>query len=513
MNDKKKFLNDLELTIMIVPFAIIVVLSYLFFQYPNAANDFFEKINPFFRDKMSSLYLIVNFAVFILSIFFAFSKYGKIKLGDKNEKPKFSFWEYGAMMFCAGLAGDIIYYSFTEWIYYANEPFIQSFNNDGNPFINSYSMGQAHSFYFWSNYWLYLVLAVCFGFMMHTRKRTKQKFSESLRPLFKKHTDGIIGKIVDVFAVIAIISAVTCSLCFSPPIITNCLHRLFNLPDNNITTIGVLLVIFIIYSISLYNGIEGIKKLSSLCVYIFFAFIIYMLLFGGKAQFIIESSFEQIGVFLDNLIPIFTYIDPMRKFSFAEYNNVFYIAFWMTWAITVPFFIGIISKGRTIKETILEGYLFAIPGTLVSFLVIPNYSMALQFSGKLDILGEYAKGTNMYDIVGQIISTLPMPMVALFLIAVSMIVFCSTSFDSISLTCSYYSYKNLNHDKSPSKLVKQFWATLLILLPIAITFSNANYDNIKNIAVIAGFPAAIIIALVIIASIIDFNKYLKDGNI
>ena len=283
MNDKKKVLNDLELTIMIVPFAIIVVLSYLFFQYPNAANDFFEKINPFFRDKMSSLYLIVNFAVFILSIFFAFSKYGKIKLGDKNEKPKFSFWEYGAMMFCAGLAGDIIYYSFTEWIYYANEPFIQSFNNDGNPFINSYSMGQAHSFYFWSNYWLYLVLAVCFGFMMHTRKRTKQKFSESLRPLFKKHTDGIIGKIVDVFAVIAIISAVTCSLCFSPPIITNCLHRLFNLPDNNITTIGVLLVIFIIYSISLYNGIEGIKKLSSLCVYIFFAFIIYMLLFGGKA--------------------------------------------------------------------------------------------------------------------------------------------------------------------------------------------------------------------------------------
>ena len=91
-----------------------------------------------------------------------------------------------------------------------------------------------------------------------------------------------------------------------------------------------------------------------------------------------------------------------------------------------------------------------------------------------------------------------------------MIIFCSTSYDSISLTCSYYSYKNLSHDKSPSKAIKQFWATLLILLPISITFSNASYDNIKNIAVISGFPAAIIIVLVIVASMMDFDKYLKE---
>ena len=512
MEKLKEKTNKLQLSIMILPFTIIVALSFFFFSHPVQTNAFFDAVNPFFSDKMGIVYLSVNFFVFIFSFYLAFSKYGKIKLGNKDDKPRFSFWEYGAMMFCSGLSGSIIYYSFTEWIYYMNEPFILSFDNSNNPFINSYNMAQTHSFFFWSNYWLYLVLAVCFGFMMHTRKISKQKFSESLRPLLKNKVDGIIGKTIDVFAVISIIAAVTCSLCFSPPIITNCLHRLFNVPDNNMTTIVVLLTIFIIYSFSLYKGLDGIKSLSSICVYTFFIFLIYIFLFGGEMQFILESSFQQLGVLFDNLIPLFTYVDPTKKLDFAQNYNVFYDAYWMTWAIAVPFFIGIISKGRTIKQTILQGYLFAIPGTLVSFFVIPNHFIAKQIKGSLDLLGEYAATNDLYAVVGSAISSLPVAPIALVLVSVSMILFCATSYDSISLTCSCYSYKNLEEGESPSKPVKQFWATLLALLPIAITFSDASYSNIQNLAVIAGFPAAIIVVLVIISTMIDFNKYLKDAQ-
>lgn len=511
MNKLKEKINELQLSIMIVPFTIIVGLSILFFVFPSETHQFFDTINPFFTDKMGIVYLSINFFVFIFSFYLAFSKYGKIKLGDKDEKPRFTFWEYGAMMFCSGLSGSIIYYSFTEWIYYMNEPFILSFDDPHNLFVNSYNMAQTHSFFFWSNYWLYLVLAVCFGFMMHTRKISKQKFSESLRPLLKNKVDGFIGKTIDIFAVTSIIAAVTCSLCFSPPIITNCLHKLFNVPDNNITTIIVLLAIFAIYSFSLYNGLKGIKNLSSICVYAFFIFLIYLFLFGGEMQFILESSFQQLGTLFNNLIPLFTYVDPTKKLSFAQDYNVFYDAYWMTWAIAVPFFIGIISKGRTIKQTILEGYLFAIPGTLVSFFVIPNHFIAKQIKGSLDLLGEYAISGNLYEVVGSAISSLPIAPLALILVSVSMILFCATSYDSISLTCSCYSYKNLEENQSPSKPVKQFWATLLILLPIAIIFSNAKYSNIQNLAVIAGFPAAIIVVLVIISTMIDFNKYLENS--
>ena len=45
-------LKDLEISIMIVPFILIVVLSYFFFMYPKDTKDLFTLINPFFRDKL-----------------------------------------------------------------------------------------------------------------------------------------------------------------------------------------------------------------------------------------------------------------------------------------------------------------------------------------------------------------------------------------------------------------------------------------------------------------------------
>ena len=85
-------LKDLEISIMIVPFILIVVLSYFFFMYPKDTKDLFTLINPFFRDKLSMVYLFINLIVFIFSFYLAFSKYGNIKLGDKDENPRFSFF-------------------------------------------------------------------------------------------------------------------------------------------------------------------------------------------------------------------------------------------------------------------------------------------------------------------------------------------------------------------------------------------------------------------------------------
>ena len=53
----------------------------------------------------------------------AFSRYGKIKLGNL-EKPQYSSFQWGSMMFTAGLAADILFYSLCEWMLYANESHI-----------------------------------------------------------------------------------------------------------------------------------------------------------------------------------------------------------------------------------------------------------------------------------------------------------------------------------------------------------------------------------------------------
>lgn len=502
-------LHKIDIPVIIIPILLVISLCTFFFLFAKQTNNFIMSIKPFFSDTLSLFYLVINFSVFILSFYLAYSKYGKIVLGDKNEKPSIPFWNWGAMMFCCGMGGDVLYYAYTEWILYSQEPYIQMLGAKKINDVMNYSV--VYSLFFWSNFWLYLVLAVAFGFMLHVRKRNRQKYSESMRPLFGKKIDGLLGKIIDIFVFFIIICVVTCSECFTVPIMTNCLHQLLGTPDSKFITIGFMIILCITYSVSVMNGLKGIEILSKICIYVFLSLIAYILFLGGEFQYIAESSFKQIGLTLEKLIFLFTDIDPTRHNTFVQNYSAFYDAYWITWAITVPYFISVISKGRTIKEVIIGGYIFAIPGSILSFLVVPNFAIAKYINGTFDFISYYSSTHNMYEIISQTLSQLPLKDMALSIMLLSMICFTATSLDSMSLSCAYFSYKNIKNTEIPHKKIRLLWAILLICLPLFITFSEASYENIQNIAVIAGFFGGIIILLVIISFFIDAKQYLNNN--
>src|SRR5699024_2408493 len=110
--------------ITLLPLTIIIILCILFFFMPEQSNAILSQIRFFLGDTFGTYYLIIGLGVFLISIFVATSKYGNIVLGGQNEKPKYSFFTWGSMMFTAGLAADILFYSFSEWILYASDPHI-----------------------------------------------------------------------------------------------------------------------------------------------------------------------------------------------------------------------------------------------------------------------------------------------------------------------------------------------------------------------------------------------------
>ena len=73
-----------------------------------------------------------------------------------------------------------------------------------------------------------------------------------------------------------------------------------------------------------------------------------------------------------------TWTDAMRTSSFPQSWTIFYWAYWMVWCVATPFFIGTISKGRTIRQTVLGGYFFGLSGTFTSFIILGNYGLGLQ---------------------------------------------------------------------------------------------------------------------------------------
>ena len=89
--------------ITLLPLGLIVVLCILFFFKPEQSNQVLSQIRYVFGDTFGTYYLVIGLGVFLLSIYVATSKYGNIVLGAQTEKPKYSFFAWGSMMFTAGL--------------------------------------------------------------------------------------------------------------------------------------------------------------------------------------------------------------------------------------------------------------------------------------------------------------------------------------------------------------------------------------------------------------------------
>ena len=280
--------------------------------------------------------------------------------------------------------------------------------------------------------------------------------------------------------------------------------------DNiRLITIIILAVTCIVYTVSVVKGMNGIQKLAASCVYLFLALLAYVLFFGGETRYIIETGFSSIGNLVQNFIGLSTYTDPQRTTSFPQTWTMFYWAYWMVWCVAAPFFIGTISRGRTIRQTIIGGYIFGLGGTFISFIVLGNYSLGLQVFGKLDICGIYAASDDLYSTITAIIRTLPLAPMVLLLLAAAMITFYATSFDAIVLVASAYSYKDLTSDDEPHAAVKTFWSLSLILLPMVLIFSDSSMTNLQTVSIIAAFPISFIILLIVAAFFKDANKYLK----
>ena len=497
--------GKIDWMITLVPLAIVVALCIVFFFAPEQSNAVLSRIRFFFGDTFGTYYLVIGLGIFLLSLYIAGSKYGNIVLGEANEKPKYSFFVWGSMMFTCGLAADILFYSFSEWVLYATDPHIAEMGSVQD-WAGVYPLFH-WSFIPWA---FYLVLAVAFGFMLHVRKRSRQKYSEACRPILGRHTDGWAGRIIDLLAVFALLAGTATTFSVATPLMTAIIGELFHVTLSRTTiNIVILLITCAVYTYSLLHGFKGISVLANICIYMFFGLIAFVLVFGGEMRYIVETGLSSLGRMAQNFIELSTFTDPLRTSNFPQTWTIYYWAYWMVWCVAAPFFIGSISRGRTVRQTILGGYVFGVGSTLTSFIVLGNYSMGQQMTGKADFIALYNETGDLYGMIVSILKTLPCAPLVMAVVLVTMIAFYATSFDSIALTASCYSYHTLKDGEQPHKGIQLLWCILLILLPIALLFAESSMNNLQSVSIVAAFPIGAGIVLIVASFLKDAKNYMQ----
>jgi len=499
--------GKIDWMITLVPFILIMGLAAVLFLFPEQANGVISQVRFFFGDTVGVYYLAIGVGVLLISLYLSFSRYGDIVLGDHGEKPKYSFFAWGSMMFTCGLAADILFYSFSEWVMYATNPHIAELGT-----VTDWA--GVFTLFHWSfiPWAFYLVLAVAFGFMLHVRKRERQRYSEACRPVIgDKRADGLLGRIIDLFALFALLAGTATTFSVATPLMASILVKLFGITiSRTAVTIIILLITCAVYTYAVLHGFKGISFLAKLCIYLFFGLLIFVLLLGGQGRFIIENGFQSLGKMFQHFIELSTYTDPGRTTNFPQDWTIYFWAYWMVWCIAAPFFIGNISRGRTVKQVITGGYIFGVGSTIVSFVVLGNYGLGLQTAGAADFIARYEASGDLYELILNIIDTMPASSFVLVLTMLCMIAFYATSFDSIAYTAACYSYRKLGPEEKPNTAITLLWCILLIVLPIALVFSESSMNNIQSVSIISAFPIGIIMIVMIWSFMKDAKKYMEE---
>ena len=131
-------------------------------------------------------------------------------------------------------------------------------------------------------------------------------------------------------------------------------------------------------------------------------------------------------------------------------------------------------------------------------------------SGAADFLTQYAETGDAYGLITDIIETMPLAPVVLAVVLITMIAFYATSFDSIALSASCYSYHKLDEQEQPHKAIQLMWCILLILLPIALVFAESSMNNLQSVSIVAAFPIGFVMVLIVWSFLRDAKKYMDE---
>ena len=502
-------MKKIDKSVILIPTALILVVGLLITLFPVKAINIISTIRNFFGNTLSSYYLIFGLLVFILLLVFAFSKIGKIKIGQQSDKPM-NIFTWGVLIFTSTMAADILFYSFHEWAYYYESTSLaQSSISDTVAQSMSYSLFH-WGFIPWS---FYLILAAIYAYMFFNKHRKTQKMSEACRPILGKYTDKLPGKLINIIAIFGLLCGTATTFSVTTPLMTALIGKIFNFEPTVLVSVFILIFIAIIYGTAVLTK-KGITIVAKITIFSF-SFILALFFILGGPRFIIETGLQGFGNMLQNFISMSTWTEPARVTSaFPQDWTVFYWAYWIAWAVATPFFIAKISKGRTIKQILLVGGACGLLGTFSSFIIFGGFGLNLQSSGSFNIAALINSGISPATVIVEMISfklnhNIIITTIICAAIFITMCMLYASTFDALTEVVSVFSYKELKNDELPSKKMKLYWVAIFLILPVSLLFLKTTNQLLMSVAIIGAFPLTIIMLLIFISFIKEIRTESK----
>jgi len=424
---------------------------------------------------------------FLVSIVLACSKYGSIKLGN-IDKPEMSTFRWISIIMCTLLAGGGVFWSAAEPMYHftSTPPLFQGIESATQAAV---APALAQSYLHWGFLaWAILgTLSAVVLMYSHYHKGVALKPRALLYPLFgEKIMHNWLGVAVDAASIIAVAAGTIGPIGFLGLQLSFSLQHLFGIPDVYFTQLCIIIGLVIIYTISAVSGLQkGIQILSRFNILLTVALIAIILLLG-PGGFIIDSFLTGFGTYIKEF-PLLTLY--RGDTGWLSWWTVFFWGWFLGYGPMMAVFISRISRGRTIREIVMAVGVIAPIVTNFWFSVLGGSGIFYELANPGSV-SKALTDNGLPAALLAIVEQLPLPFIMVPAFLVLIVVFLTTTGDSMALTISIA----VTGEDDPPTGMRVFWAVMMgAVAAVLLAIGKGGISALQSFIVITAVPVGFIL--------------------
>ena len=326
---------------------LTLVTGSLVFQEQSASA--FSNLRTWITSSFDIFFMVSANLFAVFCFFLIVSPYGRIRLGGKEARPRYSYFSWLAMLFAAGVGIGLMFFGVLEPVTHTLNP---PLGIDPENESVARSAGMASAIFHWGLHaWaIYAIVGLALAFFSFNRA-LPLTLRSAFYPLFGKAVWGPFGHVIDTIAVLATVFGLSTSLGFGAEQIAAGINYLFGIEDTELFKISLIVIIISVAMVSVVAGMDkGIKRLSELNMGLAGALMIFVIV-TGPALAIFSAIFQATKDYVF-YIPQLSGWTGREDVDFLHGWTTFYWAWWISWSPFVGMFIARVSFGRTVREFI-----------------------------------------------------------------------------------------------------------------------------------------------------------------
>ncbi len=418
-------------------------------------------------------YLVLGLFSVLLLVFIAFSKKGKVRLGEGN--AEYGWFSWIAMLYSTGMGAGLLLRAVQEPVFYYQNPPRTSPLSDSN-------FALEYTFFHWglTPWAFYGLFGLIMAYVIFVRKRST--LSASLLP--EKIEKSTLGVMMNVLTIICTLLGVVAALGLGGRQLLEAIGNVFVFDPKPLQAIYVVMVVCLVATASALLGLKaGIRNISNLNIGLALFLLVFVSYFGWQ-QGVSFGFLTTLGTYLYEFVPMSLNLGTFEvETSFLKDWTYFYWAFWLAWAPFTGIFIARISKGRKIRDFILAVLVIPALGTFIWFTAFGQNAYHLLETGIAGV-GDFG---SIYTGIFRFFDYLPLAVMMKGISLVLVFTFLITSVDSAIFVLSMFSDGG---KQEPLKKFRWIWGMLIGLFTIALLLigKEALLESVSQLLIVFAFP-------------------------